>query len=98
MIIVETDYSMGANSGASIRLQLNNDTTGLQFSQSGAHQYGSNNDASQTRMNFTGYDFPGSTDEQTYRFKGLTNGGNTVWFHTYGAGADSYFRITEIAQ
>ena len=97
MIIVETDYSMGANAGGYIRLRLNNTTTGNQLSQSGAHIHPNSTDASPSRMHFTGYDFPNSTEEQTYTFNGLTNG-TIAWFHTYGAGADSYFRITEIAQ
>jgi hypothetical protein len=97
MILVETDYSMGGNVNAYMKLKLTNATQGVDFSRSGAHYYRDNYDATMTRMIFTGIDFPNSIKEQVYKFQGRSNG-TTVWFHTYGASADSWMRITEIAQ
>jgi hypothetical protein len=56
-----------------------------------------NADALDTRASFMHMHDPGSTEERHYKLQGYKNStAGTVWFHTYGASATSFFGVREI--
>ena len=95
-----TNLSMGATQsvGYQLRILEITSTPDIELERTGWHfQRAITADALDTRASWMHMHDPGSTEERHYKLQGYKNStAGTVWFHTYGASATSFFGVREI--
>ena len=95
-----TNLSMGATQsiGYQLRIVEVTSTPDIELERTGWHfQRATTADALDTRASWMHMHDPGSTEERHYKLQGYKNStAGTVWFHTYGASATSFFGVREI--
>lgn len=100
IIELEMDYSTGGTTSTAMQFRMINVTRdSAVVGVSGYHNIVDYADAAQARFNMKAYDTPNSCAPQTYTIQGRnTQNSGTIWFHTYGGSAFSWFVIREYAQ
>ena len=87
-----------ANVGLQLRIVEITSTPDIELERTGWHFNGDTNaDALDTRFSWMHMHDPNSTELRHYKLQGYKNGtSGTVWFHTYGTSATSFFGVREI--
>ena len=95
-----TNLSMGATQsiGYQLRIVEVTSTPEIELERTGWHfQRATTADALDTRASWMHMHDPNSTELRHYKLQGYKNGtSGTVWFHTYGSSATSFFGVREI--
>ena len=95
-----TNLSMGGTQSIGYQLRIVEITSDpdIELERTGWHfQRAITADALDTRASWMHMHDPGSTEERHYKLQGYKNStAGTVWFHTYGASATSFFGVREI--
>ena len=95
-----TNLSLGAHANIGYQLRIVEITSDpdIELERTGWHfQRAITADALDTRASWMHMHDPGSTEERHYKLQGYKNStAGTVWFHTYGASATSFFGVREI--
>ena len=91
---------MGATQsiGYQLRIAEVTSTPEIELERTGWHfQRATTADALDTRASWMHMHDPNSTELRHYKLQGYKNGtSGTVWFHTYGSSATSFFGVREI--
>lgn len=95
-----TNLSMGAHANVGVLLRIVDVTSNpdIELERTGWHFNGdTNSDALDTRFSWMHMHDANSTELRHYKLQGYKNStSGTVWFHTYGVSATSFFGVREI--